>query len=182
MNPSKIVQELALSRLDSKEEGYVRYSAESLRGENDLVIAEVGVEAGFNAIRLLRNLDIKKMYLIDWYKPNKYYDKKTVSKQKYTAYKLLEPYKDKIVWLKGDSVEMADKIEEPLDYVYIDGDHSFKGVYRDIVAWWPKVKMGGTIGGHDFTCFSACRNGVMKYALENDLIISFKFQDWKTIK
>lgn len=38
-----------------------------------------------------------------------------------------------------------------LDYVYIDGDHRYKSVMRDIVVWWPKVRPGGILAGHDFS-------------------------------
>lgn len=38
---------------------------------------------------------------------------------------------------------------ETLDFVHIDGDH-FK-VYEDIALWWPLVKKGGFITGHDIT-------------------------------
>lgn len=37
-----------------------------------------------------------------------------------------------------------------LDLVFLDGDHSLEGVQRDIAAWWPKVKPGGWLGGHDY--------------------------------
>lgn len=37
-----------------------------------------------------------------------------------------------------------------LDYVYIDADHHYEPVCRDIDAWLPKVKPGGVIAGHDF--------------------------------
>lgn len=37
-----------------------------------------------------------------------------------------------------------------LDYVYIDADHHYEGVCRDLDAWLPKVKSGGIIAGHDF--------------------------------
>ena len=36
-----------------------------------------------------------------------------------------------------------------LDFVFIDADHSEEGAYKDIAAWWPKVRAGGFIGGHD---------------------------------
>lgn len=36
------------------------------------------------------------------------------------------------------------------DAVFIDGDHSARGVIRDIVAWEPKVKSGGILAGHDY--------------------------------
>jgi hypothetical protein len=37
-----------------------------------------------------------------------------------------------------------------LDYVYLDADHHYEAVCRDIDAWLPKVKPGGVIAGHDF--------------------------------
>ena len=38
-----------------------------------------------------------------------------------------------------------------LDFVYIDGDHSYEFVSTDIKAWWPRVKSGGILAGHDYT-------------------------------
>lgn len=35
------------------------------------------------------------------------------------------------------------------DMVFIDGDHSYMGCRRDILAWWPKVVVGGILCGHD---------------------------------
>ena len=37
-----------------------------------------------------------------------------------------------------------------LDFVFLDGDHSYDGLKKDIIAWLPKVKKGGIICGHDF--------------------------------
>ena len=37
-----------------------------------------------------------------------------------------------------------------LDFVFIDADHSYEGAKQDIAAWYPKVKKGGWIGGHDY--------------------------------
>ncbi|HEX5096648.1 MAG TPA: class I SAM-dependent methyltransferase [Acidimicrobiia bacterium] len=37
------------------------------------------------------------------------------------------------------------------DAVYLDGDHSYEGVAHDIEMWWPKVKSGGVLAGHDYT-------------------------------
>jgi len=41
--------------------------------------------------------------------------------------------------------------DSELDFVYIDGDHSYEFVSTDIKAWWPKVKSGGILAGHDYT-------------------------------
>ena len=35
------------------------------------------------------------------------------------------------------------------DMVFIDADHRYKGVKQDIELWWPKVKVGGILCGHD---------------------------------
>jgi len=36
------------------------------------------------------------------------------------------------------------------DFVYIDGDHTYPGVWIDLCEWFPKVRSGGVLAGHDF--------------------------------
>lgn len=53
--------------------------------------------------------------------------------------------------MKDFSYNVADNFEdESLDFVYIDGEHTYKGVKKDIELFMPKVKNGGFIGGHDY--------------------------------
>lgn len=50
----------------------------------------------------------------------------------------------------SESVAASEKFgDRSLDAVFIDADHSEEAVYRDILAWGEKVKVGGYIGGHD---------------------------------
>jgi hypothetical protein len=44
------------------------------------------------------------------------------------------------------------------DYVYLDADHTHAGCLRDIRSWWPRVRQGGIIAGHDYTDTTS-RNG-----------------------
>jgi hypothetical protein len=37
-----------------------------------------------------------------------------------------------------------------LDFVFIDGDHGYEAVRRDLTTWFPKVRRGGILGGHDY--------------------------------
>ena len=37
-----------------------------------------------------------------------------------------------------------------IDFVFIDADHIYEHVKKDILAWLPKVKPGGIIAGHDY--------------------------------
>jgi predicted O-methyltransferase YrrM len=39
---------------------------------------------------------------------------------------------------------------EPIDYLYVDADHSYDGVVADLYAWVPHVKPGGLILGDDY--------------------------------
>lgn len=40
--------------------------------------------------------------------------------------------------------------DNSIDLVFIDADHSEECVTADIKAWWPKVKWGGILAGHDY--------------------------------
>src|SRR5690606_817074 len=37
-----------------------------------------------------------------------------------------------------------------VDLVFIDALHDYESVKQDIRLWWPKVRIGGMIAGHDF--------------------------------
>ena len=53
--------------------------------------------------------------------------------------------------VRMDSVASANIFpDEYFDFVYIDADHSYEGVVRDMKAWWPKVKKGGLFCGDDY--------------------------------
>ncbi len=40
--------------------------------------------------------------------------------------------------------------DESLDFCFIDGDHSYNSVFSDLSFWWPKIKPGGVLAGHDY--------------------------------
>lgn len=41
--------------------------------------------------------------------------------------------------------------DNSLDFVFVDAGHKYGCVRSDLRAWWPKVKLGGWFGGHDYT-------------------------------
>jgi predicted O-methyltransferase YrrM len=52
--------------------------------------------------------------------------------------------------IKKESVEASKDFEdESCDVVFIDMDHSYEAVKQDLIHWFPKVKKGGYIAGHD---------------------------------
>ena len=65
---------------------------------------------------------------------------------------LLTPYADRSEMVKADSLTASSMFEDnSLDFVYIDADHTYEATMADIMAWIPKVKVGGVLAGHDYT-------------------------------
>ncbi len=56
-----------------------------------------------------------------------------------------------------------------LDFIFIDGDHSYEAVSSDLNIWWPKLKDGGIIAGHDFWA-SQIYQAVYDFCLKNNLL------------
>ena len=53
--------------------------------------------------------------------------------------------------IRMNSIDAASLYKDlSLDFVFIDGDHTYAGVRADIAAWLPKIKNGGIIAGHDY--------------------------------
>ena len=53
--------------------------------------------------------------------------------------------------IRLSSVKAAGCFEDgELDFVFIDGEHSYEAAKADIETWWPKVRSGGILMGHDY--------------------------------
>jgi predicted O-methyltransferase YrrM len=121
--------------------------------DKELVGVEIGVWRGSNALSILRNLNIRKLYLIDPYisyhnavNSKKEYELKQVKQE---CLNRLAKYKNKVILIEKPSDVAWKEIKEKVDFVYIDGDHSYKQVKKDIKNYLPLIKDTGFIGGHD---------------------------------
>lgn len=119
---------------------------------------EVGVQEGNYSNCILTQIpSLKKLYLVDlWEQQKNYFDHSNCNQEKHNEYfettKLnVENWKHKVEFLRGRSTEMCHKIEDnTLDWVYIDARHDYCGCKEDIEAFWPKLKNGGIMSGHDY--------------------------------
>jgi hypothetical protein len=50
----------------------------------------------------------------------------------------------------GVSWEVAEQVPDDLAFCFIDGDHTMRGIPRDVLTWPDKVKAGGIIAFHDY--------------------------------
>ena len=151
--------------------------------------AEIGVFEGFLAKYVLRYISPKIYYLVDPHKP--YCDDigeldfpeetwNTIHIEVCKRFK----FNSAAQIVRKESLEAAKDIPDgTLDFCYIDGDHSFDAVYKDICAWFPKVRAGGLIGGHDFT-EAEVKSGVFKFIVTHnkDLGIDGGLNDWWFVK
>lgn len=63
----------------------------------------------------------------------------------------LEPFGDRSKILVAKGIESFEKFEDnSIDFLYIDGEHTEPAVTEDLNAWYPKIKSGGIISGHDY--------------------------------
>lgn len=148
-----------------------------------LIGAEIGVEKGLNALFIINIIQPKMLYLIDpW---NNFMDedsKEIIGEAQYLqTLHLLKDYSNKTI-IRKTSLEAVDLIKEELDFIYIDGDHSYSGVYCDISKWYPKVKQGGIIAGHDFLTFNV-EKAVKEFIMQHKIPKLYTGQtDWWFVK
>ena len=67
------------------------------------------------------------------------------------AVRRLSVYPNSTIIKKSSMEALTYFPDESLDFVYIDGDHSFKAVAFDICEWEKKVRKGGILAGHDYS-------------------------------
>lgn len=162
-----------------------------LENKKSLVGAEIGVAGGEHAESLLDNLDIRKLYLIDPYLIYKDYDEGKrvygisqldLDETEKRARNKLNKYSNKLVWLKKLSVHSTKEICDLLDFVYIDGNHEYEYVRKDIESFYPLLKSGGIIGGHDFYNGYADHDGVInavtEFSVKLKLVLKVELPDW----
>lgn len=115
--------------------------------------AEIGVEQGLYSKVLFENNPGLELHLVDPWKAYEGY-REHVSQEKLDEFveitkTRLHTYNYKIV--REFSVEAAKLFkDESLDFVYIDGNHDLMHAVEDICSWYPKVKKGGIVSGHDY--------------------------------
>jgi predicted O-methyltransferase YrrM len=122
---------------------------------NASVICEIGCYEGKTSVALAKNTT-GTVYSVDpFFKgrlgiPYGHWIARLHSKRSHTR---------NLVLIQGFSKEVAATFNLPIDFLFIDGDHSYDAAKSDWTIWYPKIVEGGMIALHDASspwCKSGC--------------------------
>lgn len=53
--------------------------------------------------------------------------------------------------------------DNSVDTIFIDAGHSYEAVLADLKAWYPKMKNGSTMSGHDYNSWEGVKKAVLEF-------------------
>lgn len=166
---------------------YPRSMIRFMDKKKDMVGIEIGTFQGKNAKSIFKICDIKRIYLIDPYDSYEdYHDNLTyhLKEAKKKAHNRLKDYEDKIVWVEKKSEDAVNDVKEKVDFIYIDGNHSYEYTKKDIQLYWKTLKFGGVMGGDNFndTIDYGVADAVIEFVVKNKLKLNLYQDDWWVVK
>jgi hypothetical protein len=139
--------------------------------------AEVGVAFGGHAEAILKATDVELLIGIDPYRHLRGYDDPmNLPQADFDALhrfvcQRLEPFGTRYRLLRQPSPRAARFVREPLDFVYLDARHTLVHVWQDLCGWFPTLRSGGVLAGHDYghVQFPGVTAAVDEFARRRDL-------------
>lgn len=127
---------------------------------------EVGVEAGYFTFALLQGWRQASLFIqVDMWSPGANENYSDVANKRSENHILAmmascrighavvkRGWAGAVAQCKGGSIDCSHYWgDESLDFIYLDARHDRQSVLADLQAYWPKLKPGGVIAGHDYT-------------------------------
>ena len=129
---------------------------------HNAIVVEVGVQAGAFSNCILEKTRPKKLFLIDcWeYQSPLLYKGDNANvlnfEQEILFNSVLNRFSNEpsVVIIREYSKNATQLfLDESIDWIYIDANHGYEAVKEDINLWWPKIKKGGFLTGHDYILY-----------------------------
>lgn len=141
---------------------------------------ELGVFRGINAERILKEMEIAHLYLVDcWgHFDNEPQTRERHQVEKNTAFwdEVFSEVQNRfsnaenVSIIKAWSEEAAEAVPSGLDFVYVDADHSYDATMKDLHLWLPKLRMGGWLMGDDFM-WDGAHQAINEFVAEYNYIL-----------
>jgi GR25 family glycosyltransferase involved in LPS biosynthesis len=122
--------------------------------------AEIGVGDGNFSEILIRDAAFSEFYSIDswsvdiydtFYPDGRHYINEQAEACYQKTTERLSQFGGRSKIIRDTSVNASARFpDEFFDFVYIDADHTEEAVKLDLDAWFPKVRKGGMLAGHDY--------------------------------
>lgn len=121
-------------------------------GLNEGTWVELGVLRGEFSVKLLEIGMAKSLIMVDLWDAVDIYSKADAEKNlELTKMNMLQFDFSRFEIWKMSTVQASTEVRNgSISFVYIDASHSYADVKADIEAWWPKLKVGGLMGGDDY--------------------------------
>jgi Methyltransferase domain len=119
-------------------------------------IAEVGVFAGEATVQFMRSPKVHFLICVDnWkggYDDSDWASNADMAVAEFAFRQRMRPFESRRWSLAKVTSFQASFLCQPgtLDMVYIDANHSYESLHKDIGAWMGAVKAGGWVAGHDY--------------------------------
>ena len=118
---------------------------------------EIGVLFGEMSAAILDNCSVYQMYMVDPYiggyqdfrDSNDGTQEEMDERYALVRQKFKSEYPTRSTLIRKKS-EAAHLYVPDLDFVYIDGAHTYQDIWKDLALWAPKVKKGGVVIGDDW--------------------------------
>jgi predicted O-methyltransferase YrrM len=130
-----------------------RYHALAAEVPPGALIVEIGVFGGLSLLTIAEGCrDRAAIIGIDlWDSTDRYFPLEDSRRRRQILEKIIATHHLPVELRMGDSHLQAMTFDnESIDLVFVDADHEYEAVKADIAAWWPKVKHGGVLAGHDY--------------------------------
>lgn len=117
---------------------------------------ELGSFKGQFANTILNNWGGKLLMVDVWRElPHQEYDDASNHREHIDAYSQsmenIKGFEDRAYMMRMKGEHACDFIQdESLDFIYIDANHTYDAVKQDLKLWYPKIKSGGLVMGHDY--------------------------------
>ncbi len=118
---------------------------------------EIGIKTGGASADILTHTNTQHLYMVDPWKRNfsktqKLYSKKRDPEDDYqfVIKKFAKLFSDRSTIIRKKSEDAIKDVPGKLDFIFIDGNHEYEYVMRDLLLWTPKIRKGGLVVGHDW--------------------------------